>query len=108
MIRALIALTLSLAATAAPACPLCKDSVPNDQAAGTADLKNNVTARGENISGGINSSILFMFGGLFFALGMVTVAMIKGARGTRVGHASACGTSAGERSSDESRPPRVG
>jgi len=79
MLRPLLALTLTLAAAGAPACPLCKDSVPNDQSA-TGDLKNNVTARGENISGGINSSILFMFGGLFFALSMVTVAMVKGAR----------------------------
>ena len=75
-------LFLALLATPAGACPLCKDSLPND-VAGTGELKDNITSRGENISGGINKSILVMFGGLFGSLGLVTVAMVRGARSKR-------------------------
>ena len=77
--RTFFALALLLMTARAGACPLCKDSLPNDQGVNGA-MKNNMTSRGENISGGINKSILLMFGGLFGSLGLVIMAVVRGAR----------------------------
>lgn len=81
--RTLVILTLMLITAGAAACPLCKDSLPNDQTA-RGEMKNNMTSTGENISGGINASILVMFAGLFGSLGLVTFAVVRGARSSAV------------------------
>jgi hypothetical protein len=64
-----IALMLALTATAALACPLCKESVGSSdaQAAG-------------GVPAGFNNSIFLMLGGLFAVLGMVAFTLIKGMR----------------------------
>lgn len=80
-----IFLTLLILTAPAGACPLCKDSLPNDQAENGV-MKNNMTSRGENISGGINKSIVLMFAGLFGSLGLVTMAVVRGARSSDDSH----------------------
>ena len=62
-------LTLALT-TAAWACPLCKDSVPSSDA----------QAPG-GVPGGFNTTIYLMLGGLFAVIGMVTMTLVRGARG---------------------------
>ena len=79
----LLTILLVAASPAALACPLCKDSVANREG-DSGPLKTNYTSNGENISGGINTSIYFMFAGLFGVLGMITTVVFKSIRHTPV------------------------
>jgi hypothetical protein len=65
-------LTLAMT-TASWACPLCKDSVPSSDA----------QAPG-GVPGGFNTTIYFMLGGLFCVIGMISMTLVRGARGTAV------------------------
>lgn len=66
-----LALMVALTASAALACPMCKDSVPSSdaQAAG-------------GVPSGFNSSIFLMLGGLFLVMGFIAFAVIRGVRST--------------------------
>jgi hypothetical protein len=66
-----------LMTTAAWACPLCKDSVPSSDA----------QAPG-GVPGGFNTTIYFMLGGLICVIGMITMTLVKGARGTAASRGS--------------------
>lgn len=66
-----IALTLIFSA-AAMACPLCKDSVPNNDGQSAA-----------MVPGALNNSVYMMLVGFFAVLGMVSWTLIKGARGNQ-------------------------
>jgi hypothetical protein len=80
--KRLIAILIVLGATSgAFACPLCKDSVANAEG-DSGPMKTNYTSNGENISGGINKSIYFMFAGLFGVLGLITTVVFKSIRYT--------------------------
>ena len=80
--KRLIAILVVLGATSgAFACPLCKDSIANAEG-DTGPLKTSYTSNGENISGGINKSIYFMFAGLFGVLGMITTVVFRSIRYT--------------------------
>ena len=82
--KKLLAILVVLTATSgAFACPLCKDSVANREG-DSGPLKTNFNSNGENISGGINKSIYFMFAGLFGVLGMITTVVFKSIRHTPV------------------------
>jgi hypothetical protein len=61
-------LTITLAA-AAPACPLCKESIPNSDQESVAGVPN-----------GFNNSVYFMLAGFAGTLGLVTGVVIKGVR----------------------------
>ena len=63
------ALLLAFTATAALACPMCKDSVPASDA-----------QAGGGVPSGFNNSIFLMLGGLLLVLGMVAFTVIKGIR----------------------------
>src|SRR3954453_15895829 len=63
----------------ARACPMCKDSVPNQEGA-SAGLRDSYDAGGQNISGGMNASVYVMLGALFGAIGLVSTVMVKGIR----------------------------
>jgi hypothetical protein len=81
MKRLLATIIVLTATSGAFACPLCKDSVANREG-DSGDLKTNYNSNGENISGGINRSIYFMFGGLFGVLGLITSVVFKSIRHT--------------------------
>ena len=83
MKKLLAILVVLTASSGAFACPLCKDSVANREG-DTGPLKTNFNSNGENISGGINKSIYFMFAGLFGVLGMITTVVFKSIRHTPV------------------------
>jgi hypothetical protein len=68
----------SITATAR-ACPMCKDSVPNQEGAATG-LRDSYDAGGQNISGGMNASVYIMLGTLFGTIGLVSTVMVKGIR----------------------------
>lgn len=78
MNRLLVSLALLIATGGAPACPMCKDSVPNRE--GAAALRDSYNSNGQNISGGINASVYFMLGGLVGVIGLVGTVIVKGAR----------------------------
>jgi hypothetical protein len=78
MIKLAITIVLLLSTSGALACPLCKDSVPNKE--GAAATKNSMTSTGENISGGINTSIYVMLGALVCVMGFVGSVIVKGIR----------------------------
>ena len=65
----LAALLLALTASAAIACPMCKDSVPSSDA----------EAAG-GVPSGFNNSIFLMLGGLFLVMGFVAFTVLKGMR----------------------------
>ena len=65
----LIAAANLLFATAAFACPFCKDSIPNSDAQSSA-----------SVPGGFNNSVYFMLASFFAVLGFVTFTLVKGAR----------------------------
>ena len=65
-------LTLTLT-TAAWACPLCKDSVPSS----------NAQAPG-GVPGGFNTTIYVMLCTFFCMIGMVTITLVRGARGSAI------------------------
>jgi len=70
---------------AASACPMCKDSVPNQEGAGGA-LHDSYDTGGASISGGMNTSVYVMLATLFGAIGLVSTVMIKGARSSAPRH----------------------
>ena len=74
----LAALFLAFSATAALACPMCKDSVPSSDA----------EAAG-GVPAGFNNSIYFMLGGLLLVIGMVAFTVIKGMRTAPAGDSRA-------------------
>ena len=80
MKKYLASLVLLAAATAAPACPMCKDSIANDEVAATS-LHDSYTSNGQNISGGINASVYLMLGALLGMMGFVSTVLVKGVRG---------------------------
>ena len=61
------------ARTAAFACPMCKDSIPNSDAAVTGSLPS-----------GFNVSVYYMLIGLFVTIALVTGVIVKGVRSTSV------------------------
>ena len=63
-----IALVLALAGLAS-ACPMCKDSIPNSDAQEMGSLP-----------GGFNTSVYYMLGGLFAAIGLVGFNLWRGTR----------------------------
>jgi hypothetical protein len=65
----LATLFVLLAATGAPACPLCKDSIPESDAPQAA-----------SVPGGFNGSIFAMLGSLFAVMGGVGWMVVKGIR----------------------------
>src|SRR5688572_9418956 len=71
------AFVLSAGVFAAPtsACPGCKDSIGNDNTAtGGAD------GAASALPGGFNTSVYFMLGGVFGAMGLVGWVVVKGVR----------------------------
>ena len=72
-------LALILACSAAGACPMCKDSIPNKEG-DSASLHNSFTASGQHISAGINASVYFMLGGALAVMTMVGVIITRGVR----------------------------
>jgi len=65
-------LTLMLS-TAAWACPLCKDAIPSSDA----------QAPG-GVPGGFNTTIYLMLGSLFCVIGMISLTLVRGARGNAI------------------------
>jgi hypothetical protein len=65
-----VVLTLAIA-TAAMACPFCKDSIPNSDAQSTG-----------GVPSGFNNTIYLMLGGMFAMLGLVVFTLAKAARTT--------------------------
>jgi hypothetical protein len=65
-----LAFVLTLSALAS-ACPACKDTIANSDAAGT-----------PTVAGAFNSSIYVMLGAFLGVLGMVAGVIIKGIRGS--------------------------
>lgn len=80
MKRTLATLAVLVATSSAFACPMCKDSVPNKENAPT--LLDSSANESRNISGGINTSIFVMLGGLLGVLGIVSTVIIKGIKTT--------------------------
>jgi len=67
----LLVATFSLTASAAAwACPLCKDAIPSSDA----------QAPG-GVPGGFNTTIYLMLGSLFCVIGLISMTLIRGARG---------------------------
>ena len=71
--KRLAPLLVLLMTTATWACPLCKDSVPSSDA----------QAPG-GVPGGFNTTIYFMLGGLFCVIGMISMTLVRGARGNAI------------------------
>jgi hypothetical protein len=67
----LAAIAIPLLASAAQACPLCKDSIPGSDAQAAA-----------GVSSGFNTSIYFMLAGLFSVIGFISFVIVKGVRDT--------------------------
>ena len=67
----LVPLATLLMTTTSWACPLCKDSVPSSDAQVPG-----------GVPGGFNTTIYFMLGALFCVIGMITMTLVRGARGT--------------------------
>jgi hypothetical protein len=77
----LATLVLIFATSGACACPMCKDSIANDE--GTANsLHDSYTSNGQNISGGINASVYTMLAVLLGMMGLVSTVIVKGVRGS--------------------------
>jgi hypothetical protein len=72
---------LFAAAASAPACPMCKDSVANREGEYN-ELHDSYTTNGQNISGGINTSVYVMLGTLLGIMGMVSMVVVRGVRST--------------------------
>ena len=58
---------------------MCKDSVPNKEGQ-TNELHDAANTNGQNISGGLNTSVYVMLGTFFGVLGMVSTVIVKGVR----------------------------
>src|SRR5436190_21972767 len=68
-------ITLSVAGLAA-ACPMCKDSIPNGEAA--------TAQQAGSLPSGFNYSVYYMLSGLFVTLGLISTIVYKGIRSTNV------------------------
>lgn len=68
LLATILALTL-LPAGLAPACPNCKDSIPNSDA-----------QQASNLPGGFNDSIYFMLGSFLLVTGFVVRMIVKEVR----------------------------
>jgi hypothetical protein len=77
MIRFLILTVMLVTCEGALACPMCKDSASNQEGAAV-QMHDAYSSSGENISGGLNTSIYVMFACLLGVGGMVTTVMVKG------------------------------
>ena len=75
----LVTVLMLVVGSAAQACPMCKDSVPNQEGA-TSALRDSYDAGGQNISGGMNASVYVMLGTLIGTIGLVSTVMVKGIR----------------------------
>lgn len=77
----LLTVILGLVLLAQPAlgCPACKDSIAGGDSSATAG--GDTDGSGANVSSGFNLSIYLMFAGLFGMIGLVSVTLIRGARG---------------------------
>ena len=71
IIGAIVLATFSIASTS-PACPMCKDSIPNSE--------NSDAALAGTVPSGFNYSVYYMLGGLFLCLGLTMTAIVKGVR----------------------------
>ena len=71
--KRLAPLLVLLMTTAAWACPFCKDSIPSSDA----------EAPG-GVPSGFNTSIYFMLCVFFCMIGMVTITLVRGARGVSI------------------------
>ena len=60
----------------APACPMCKDSIPNGEAA--------TAQQAGSLPSGFNYSVYYMLSGLFVTLGLISTIVYKGIRSTNV------------------------
>ena len=65
----LAGMLMPLLVAVAQACPMCKDSVPNSDAQSAA-----------GVPVGLNNSVYFMLGGLFFTIGLIGFVVVKGIR----------------------------
>jgi len=72
----LSALVLLAACGLAAACPMCKDSIPNGEAA--------TAAQAGSLPSGFNYSVYYMLSGLFVTLGMISTVVYRGIRSTNV------------------------
>ena len=81
----LAAVILLTATAAAPACPMCKDSVANKEGGSTDSLRDANNATGQNITGGINASVYLMLGALLGIMGLVSTVLVKGVRSSNAG-----------------------
>jgi len=79
MTKWILALVVFVGCRTASACPLCKDSASNQEGAVTA-LHDANTSNGENISGGLNTSIYVMGGCLLGVMGMVSTVIVRGVK----------------------------
>jgi hypothetical protein len=79
MKRFLASLIVLIATTGAFACPMCKDSVSNREGE-TNELHDSYTTGGQNIAGGMNTSVYVMLGTLFGTIGLVSTVIVKGVR----------------------------
>lgn len=66
-----LALVIALTASAALACPMCKDSVPSSDAQAVG-----------GVPSGFNNSIFLMLGGLFLVMGFIGFTIIRGIHST--------------------------
>src|SRR5947209_4843808 len=76
-------IVIAATATGALACPMCKDSVSNREGE-TNELHDSYTTGGQNIAGGMNTSVYVMLGTLFGMMGLVSTVIVKGVRSSGV------------------------
>jgi len=79
MKRWTILLTLTILFSAcgfATACPMCKDSIPNGEAA--------TAQQAGSLPSGFNYSVYYMLSGLFVTLGLISTVVYRGIRSTDV------------------------
>jgi hypothetical protein len=77
----LAAMTAGLSTSATSACPMCKESIPNDEGTGGAGGPGgNMGGPSSGLPSGFNSSVYLMLGGLFCTLGLVGFTLVRGIR----------------------------
>ncbi|HEY7119796.1 MAG TPA: hypothetical protein VH475_24605 [Tepidisphaeraceae bacterium] len=74
-------LVVLVASSGAFACPMCKDSVANREGSFN-ELHDSYNSNGQNISSGLNVSVYVMLGTLLGVMGMVSMVVVKGVRGS--------------------------
>jgi hypothetical protein len=77
-------IVIAATTTGALACPMCKDSVSNREGE-TNELHDSYTTGGQNIAGGMNTSVYVMLGTLFGMMGLVSTVIVKGVRSSGAG-----------------------